>query len=116
MWVIYYVIVFFILCNSYIEDEKYSSGLDDFKGMIKGNKFVGDPESNTKIKYLSFHLLVYLLSMPLAWFSYHNFIFNCCYIFIIVTFVMWSAGKSEAKHIEKKVKEKIRKQSLPAPC
>jgi len=44
-WVVYYVIVFYIGCNSLINDERYQSGLDDFKGMAKKSAAVfGDPE------------------------------------------------------------------------
>ena len=109
-WATYYVIIFYIGFNGYIEDDRYPSGLDDFKKM--GLKAIcGDPEHNTKAKYLLQHLLLFLLSLPLAYISYHNFIFNTCYILVLMIIIMMNAGTQQAKILENKLQKKIEKEN-----
>jgi len=112
-WAAFYVLVFYIGCNSYIQDDNYKSGLDDFIAMAKTSScikcLVGDPTSNTKIKYLFQHFITNLISMPLSWLSYHYFAFNTVYILVLMIFLMWNASSQQNKMIEKKVEEKIAK-------
>jgi len=110
-WVVLYVIFFYFACNSLIQDDRYKSGLDDFKAMAEKNScikcLVGDANENTKIKYLFQHLVTNIVSMPLAWFSYHNFYFNTAYILVLMIFLMWNAGKAQAAILEKHVVKKL---------
>lgn len=107
-WAVYYVIVFYWLFDGYIQDPRYSSGLDDFQQMSKGLAFIyGDTSKGTKWKYLSLHLVFFLIGIPISWLSYHNYYFNTVYIILLMFYLFHNSGKQQAKFIDKKVKERL---------
>ena len=103
-WCAYYVIIFYIGFSSCIDNPSYFSGLTDFVGMgKKTEKLFGNPKEYTKIKYLLQHLLIFVLSMPLSWLSYHSFYFNTGYVITVILYLIRNAETQHNRILENKI-------------
>ena len=108
-WCIYYVLFFYIMCNSFAH--KYENGITDFKGLMKKLSFIFRENYNgIKWKYLLMHFILFLVGIPFAILCYYSFLFHLIFILIVMCYVFYNAGVQQAKFVSKKVKDKAQEE------
>ncbi len=105
LWALIYTICMGCLFKNYVDDNRYFSGLVDFKSFPINKKIFGDTNSFPISKYLFQHFFLMVLMFPLTIWCFYNYYVNTLYLVFIILFLGWNTARNNILHTEKQKKK-----------